>query len=79
MHLTNVWGWPVTWTCHICSKERDDEFISVFVHDCSIDYELPMSTFISNVRYCNDNEDCKRKAEDPAYPHHGQALKYKDE
>lgn len=44
----------LTWTCHICGKERPDAKISVF---SSIKYigVVPMT---QNVRYCNDNPKC---------------------
>ncbi len=71
----NTLGLPITWTCHICKQERPDEFISVVVHDNSTDYDLPEGAWQSNVRYCNDNEDCAKKAADPDYPHHGQRKK----
>jgi hypothetical protein len=48
----------LTWTCHICGKERPDDKISV--HS-----EIDMGsgiTMTQNVRYCNDNEDCINKA-----------------
>lgn len=68
----------LTWTCHICGASRSDEFISVHQHERGDDYGFPSEMMVCNVRYCNDNEDCTRKAADPAYPHHGQASKYKD-
>ncbi len=62
---------PLMWRCHICKKMRLDKMISVAVHDCSADVDAPKGTMIANVRYCNDNPDCKAKAESREYPHHG--------
>lgn len=53
----------ITWTCHICGQERPDEQISVHKRDVSKEYGLPAGTMKENVRYCNDNPDCTRKAE----------------
>jgi len=51
-----------TWTCHICKEERPDSFISVLNRDVSEEKKLPPGTLIMNVRYCNDNEECIKKA-----------------
>lgn len=45
----------LTWTCHICGKERPDDKISV--HSKPIDLGVGVVTK-QNVRYCNDNPDC---------------------
>ena len=48
----------LTWTCHVCGKERPDDKISVYT--TSVDrggIEIKQ-----NVRYCNDNPDCRRDA-----------------
>ncbi len=44
----------LTWTCHICKKERPDKKISVQTNEADLGKE--------NVRYCNDNDDCREKA-----------------
>ena len=43
----------LTWTCHICKKERPDRFISVHTKEMK---ELPGAKV--NIRYCNDNPEC---------------------
>lgn len=48
----------LTWTCHVCGSERPDERISVH----SSRENLDGLVFTQNVRYCNDNPDCRRKA-----------------
>lgn len=57
----------VTWTCHICKRERPDKFISVYSKDTSEEYKLPPGTMKMNVRYCNDSAECASKA--PSYSH----------
>lgn len=50
----------ITWTCHVCGKIRTDDKISV--HSKTISgggVEIRQ-----NVRYCNDDPDCERKAKD---------------
>lgn len=49
----------MTWTCHICGKEREDEDISVFTYLLK---DLPGAE--RNVRYCSDNPDCLRAAQE---------------
>ena len=51
----------LTWTCHICKEERPDHLISVLTkpliiggRDCGG----------QNVRYCNDNDKCRKGAEE---------------
>lgn len=56
-------GQYVTWSCHVCHKEREDGKISVLKKDISSRWNLPAGTAVQNVRYCNDNEDCIRKAD----------------
>ena len=62
----------LTWTCHICGTERPDKFISVHTKSSTIgteqagyfrdQYQEELSTVKENIRYCNDNPDCKKKA-----------------
>jgi len=54
------------WFCSVCGKKRLDKDISVAVHDYSPSHKLPNGTLKRNVKYCNDNLDCKEKAEDIA-------------
>ncbi len=75
MAYLNSLGLPITWTCHICGKERPDEKISVAVHDSSDLYNAKEGTVTSNVRYCNDNQDCEDKAKSKTYQHHGNKVK----
>ncbi len=53
----------LTWSCHICGEERPDARISVVKTDTSDQYGLPLGTVEQNVRYCNDNPDCRQKAQ----------------
>jgi hypothetical protein len=48
-----------TWTCHVCKEERPDRFISVFKRAGMLADRFPIT---ENVRYCNDREDCRRRA-----------------
>ena len=50
----------LTWTCHICGKTRPDEKISVLVKPLIIGEQQVGD---QNIRYCNDNPDCLRGAE----------------
>lgn len=52
----------LTWMCHICGADREDEKISVCTTDTSEDVGLPSGTLTQNVRYCNDNENCRDMA-----------------
>ena len=45
----------LTWTCHICKKERPDDKISVRQHPLIINGRQLGE---QNVRYCNDNIEC---------------------
>ena len=47
-----------TWTCHICGKTRPDACISV----CTKPLKIGEVIAQQNVRYCNDNPECERKA-----------------
>jgi hypothetical protein len=50
----------LTWTCHVCGKERPDDKISVYSSEKEVgDTGVKMT---QNVRYCNDNPDCIEKA-----------------
>lgn len=49
----------LTWTCHICKKERPDDKISVVTKPLIISGTVVGG---QNVRYCNDNNDCIEKA-----------------
>lgn len=48
----------LTWTCHICGKERPDDKISVHSHPVKIN----TIEVTENVRYCNDNPACAEAA-----------------
>lgn len=52
----------ITWTCHVCGKERPDALISVHKRDISERFNLPSGTVSENVRYCNDSDECREKA-----------------
>jgi len=54
----------ITWTCHICGKERPDHKISVYTKDTSANLGLSPGTIKQNIRYCNDKPECKEKAKD---------------
>ena len=47
----------MTWTCHVCGKERPDDKISVATGRI---LDLPGAEI--NIRYCNDNLDCETEA-----------------
>ena len=51
----------LTWTCHICKKERPDDKISVIIKPLIIDGR---SVGQQNIRYCNDNPECAAAAEE---------------
>jgi hypothetical protein len=44
----------LTWTCHVCGKERPDDKISVHSKTVTMN-NVPIT---QNVRYCNDNPEC---------------------
>ncbi len=52
----------ISWNCTICKASRPDAKISVFSSDISSQHNLPPGSVQSNVRYCNDNDDCRKKA-----------------
>lgn len=54
----------ITWTCHICGRERPDDRISVYKTDVGVKRGLPPGIMTMNVRYCNDDEDCIAKVKD---------------
>lgn len=54
----------LTWTCHICRRVRDDADISVYTRDVSREYGLKPGTMQLNTRYCNDNPDCMKGAQE---------------
>lgn len=45
----------LTWTCHICKRERPDDKISV-VSKAILINGRPAG--MQNIRYCNDNPTC---------------------
>lgn len=49
----------ITWTCHICKRERPDNKISVYSTEQDLGYGV---TVRQNVRYCNDNPACTEAA-----------------
>ncbi len=52
----------ITWSCHVCGKERPDNRIAVQKNDCSEEYKMPPGTLFENVRYCVDSEYCTTRA-----------------
>lgn len=50
----------MTWICHICGKVRIDEKISVYTKPLIVN---GMEMGQQNIRYCNDNPDFLRGAE----------------
>jgi hypothetical protein len=50
----------LSWTCHVCGRERPDDKISVFSRTKVV--EGTGVTYQENVRYCNDNPTCIEKA-----------------
>ena len=49
-----------TWTCHICKEVRPDDKISVITSPLVIEGRRVGE---QNVRYCNDNPVCIKKAQ----------------
>lgn len=47
----------LTWACEICHKERPDANISVKIYALK---DIPGGT--RNLKYCNDNDDCRERA-----------------
>lgn len=52
----------ITWTCHVCGRERPDDKIQVYTTDLSHEFGLEIGTLRQNVRYCEDNAECVIKA-----------------
>lgn len=52
----------LTWTCMVCGRRRPDARISVCKIDRSWIHRLPPWTFSVNIRFCNDSNECRRKA-----------------
>jgi len=52
----------VTWKCHICGRIRPDNRISVWRSDLTQKFLQGKGLMKQNVRFCNDNPDCKEKA-----------------
>lgn len=50
----------LTWTCHICGKERPDDKISVLSKPLLLNGRVCGQ---QNIRYCNDNPECFKKAQ----------------
>lgn len=59
----------LTWTCHVCHRERPDELIGVSVRDLSSEKGLPPGTWKESVRFCIDDDHCIAAAE--TYTHSG--------
>lgn len=55
-----------SWTCHICGRERPDDKISVVSKPIVFEGRCIGE---QNIRYCNDNEECMRKAPDFSHFH----------
>ncbi len=51
----------LTWTCHICGVTRPDAKISVHAVPLIVNGQVMGD---QNVRYCNDNPECQKKAQD---------------
>ena len=49
----------LTWTCHVCGKERPDAKISVYSSKVDMGHGIEMT---QNVRYCNDRQACREGA-----------------
>jgi hypothetical protein len=52
----------LTWTCHICKRERPDALIGVCSTDLSEERGLEAGTLKQNVRYCVDSKACREAA-----------------
>lgn len=51
----------ITWTCHLCGKERPDRLISVFCKEIDIGHG-GAGIVTENIRYCNDDQVCRSRA-----------------
>jgi hypothetical protein len=49
----------LTWTCHICGRERPDDKISVMTKPLVFESGVVAD---QNVRYCNDDPSCRDMA-----------------
>lgn len=49
----------LTWTCHICGRERPDNKISVMKKPLVFESGVVAD---QNIRYCNDNPSCRDAA-----------------
>ena len=47
----------LTWKCEICHRERPDDKIDVLTYSLK-----NLEGAERNLKYCNDNEECKNKA-----------------
>jgi NMD protein affecting ribosome stability and mRNA decay len=56
----------LTWTCHVCGRERPDALISVahVVCDTGEADGIPVT---ANVRYCNDRQACYAGVEELSF------------
>lgn len=59
-------GWSMnldelTWSCHVCDRERPDERISVFSTTKRSEAGIEIT---QNVRHCNDNPACVEGAKE---------------
>jgi len=71
-----TWMNHLTWTCHICKRERPDLKISVHQRPLVINgLELGKE----NVRYCNDNPACRAAAPHFSFIDSGGAEQEKNE
>jgi hypothetical protein len=52
----------LSWTCHICKRERPDALIAVVTTDLSSERGLEAGTLKQNVRYCAGSKACKEAA-----------------
>lgn len=50
----------MTWTCHVCGKERLDRYISV--HQRKRTATNTGVTVVENIRYCSDDPSCREGA-----------------
>ena len=48
--------------CEICSELRHHDLIGVLTFDLSEKHNLPEGSFIRNINYCNDKQECFDKA-----------------
>jgi len=65
----------LTWNCDICDRERPDDKISVYKRDVGQEHGLPDGVMQQNIKYCNDNIECGRAADN--YDHFKNSKKKK--